>query len=74
MIIEYYRPQSLEEALELLARPGLTTVPLGGGTVVNQPSPEPVAVVDLQALGLNMIVETDVNYREKKNREVSNER
>jgi len=55
MIVEYHRPQSLDEALKLLARPEMTTIPLGGGTVVNQPSLEPVAVVDLQSLGLNVI-------------------
>jgi CO/xanthine dehydrogenase FAD-binding subunit len=53
MIIEYQRPNSLDAALELLARPTPRTLPLGGGTVLNRPSPEPVAVVDLQALGLN---------------------
>jgi CO/xanthine dehydrogenase FAD-binding subunit len=55
MIIEYHRPDSLEEALELLARAEPVTLPLGGGLVLNQPSPEPVAVVDLQLLGLNQI-------------------
>ena len=57
MIVEYHRPESLEAALELLARPGMVTVPLGGGTVLNQPLPDPVAVVDLQALGLNTLEE-----------------
>lgn len=55
MIIEYYRPTSLEEALKLLARKGIRTVPLGGGTVLNRPSSEALAVVDLQALGLGEI-------------------
>ncbi len=53
MIVEYHRPESLDLALELLQRPGVETVPLGGGTVLNQPSDTPVAVVDLQKLGLN---------------------
>jgi CO/xanthine dehydrogenase FAD-binding subunit len=53
MIIEYHRPTTIEEALELLVRQSQTTLPLGGGTVLNRPSPVPVAVVDLQALGLD---------------------
>jgi len=53
MITEYHRPQTLEEALTLLARPN--TYPLGGGTLLNRPSVERFSVVDLQALGLNKI-------------------
>lgn len=52
MIIEYHRPQNLEEALTLLARNDPVTLPLGGGSALNKPSPDPIAVVDLQALGL----------------------
>jgi CO/xanthine dehydrogenase FAD-binding subunit len=55
MIIEYNRPTKLEEALHLLARQQPKTVPLGGGTILNQPAPEEVAVVDLQGLGLNAL-------------------
>lgn len=53
MIIEYHRPETMDEALELLGRTTPKTVPLGGGTVLNAPSDERVAVVDLQALGLD---------------------
>lgn len=53
MIVEYHRPQTLDEALALISREDPVTVPLGGGTVLNQPSPDPVAVVDLQALELS---------------------
>jgi CO/xanthine dehydrogenase FAD-binding subunit len=59
-IIEYHRPQTLEEALALLGRSEIVTVPLGGGTSLNSPAYSAVqfpstdiAVVDLQALGLN---------------------
>lgn len=52
MIIEYHRPQELQQALELLARPSPRTVPMGGGSSLNKPSREPVAVVDLQMLDL----------------------
>ena len=37
MIIEYHRPETIDEALDLLARSQPATVPLGGGTVLNQP-------------------------------------
>lgn len=57
MIIEYLRPQSLEESLELLSRTTPVTVPLGGGTVLNAPSDRQVAVVDLQDLGLDEITQ-----------------
>lgn len=53
MIKEYYRPQNLEEALKLLTQTG--TLPLGGGTLLSRPRPDPLKVVDLQALGLNTI-------------------
>ncbi len=53
MITNYFRPQTLDEALKLLAQP--ETCPLGGGTWLNQPHDEKFAVVDLQALGLNKI-------------------
>lgn len=55
MIREYHRPKTVEEALDLLARDGLVTLPMGGGTVLNRPSPEQLAVVDLQDLGLDQV-------------------
>lgn len=55
MILEYHRPTTLEEALHLLARPQPPTRPLGGGTLLNRPSAEAFAVVDLQALALDFI-------------------
>jgi CO/xanthine dehydrogenase FAD-binding subunit len=64
--LEYLRPRTLDEALALLRRPGLRTVPLAGGAWlvprlrrdVDVPNPleEPVdAVVDLAGLGLSYI-------------------
>jgi CO/xanthine dehydrogenase FAD-binding subunit len=53
MITVYHRPKTLDEALTLLAQPN--TVPLGGGTLLAHPTPDPVEVVDLQALGLNTV-------------------
>jgi CO/xanthine dehydrogenase FAD-binding subunit len=59
-ILEYHRPQTLEEALALLGCTEMMTIPLAGGTFINsqaQSSPQflasEIAVVDLQALGLN---------------------
>jgi CO/xanthine dehydrogenase FAD-binding subunit len=65
MIRAYHRPQTLDEALKLIARPEPQTLPLGGGTVLtqpfdyaqNKPRPDPVEVVDLQALALNKILQ-----------------
>lgn len=65
-ILEYLRPTTLDQALALLRRPGMHTVPLAGGTWlvprlrrdVDLPDPlaDPVdAVVDLTDLGLDGI-------------------
>jgi len=53
MIVEYKRPKTIEEALKLLQRTEPVTLPMGGGTVLNQPSDVNFAVVDLQELGLD---------------------
>lgn len=55
MIIEYNRPQTIAEALKLLERTEPVSVPLAGGTAINRTGEQPVAVVDLQALGLDKI-------------------
>ncbi len=59
---EYHRPvddggrQGLDQALDLLARPDIRTVPLAGGdTLVGAADPAVNAVVDLQDLGLDVI-------------------
>ncbi len=54
MIQEYHRPQTIEEALLLLTRQQPITIPLAGGSTL-QHRPGEVAVVDLQALGLNKL-------------------
>lgn len=53
MITAYHRPKTLDEALALLKNPH--TLPLGGGTLLSKPTPDPIEVVDLQALGLDLI-------------------
>ncbi|MBK8902625.1 MAG: FAD binding domain-containing protein [Anaerolineaceae bacterium] len=51
----YHRPESLDEALTLLARPGST--PLAGGTklLATEQGLPGTAVIDLQALGLGQV-------------------
>lgn len=60
MISTYHRPQTLDEALTLLSQPN--TIPLGGGTLLSHPAPDPISVVDLQALGLNRIHKKGNNF------------
>jgi CO/xanthine dehydrogenase FAD-binding subunit len=54
MITTYHRPKTLDEALALLTQPN--TFPLGGGTLLSQPTVDPVQVVDLQSLGLDSLL------------------
>jgi CO/xanthine dehydrogenase FAD-binding subunit len=61
VITAYHRPQTLEEALTLLGRPSPRTVPLGGGTLLSHSKADSLEVVDLQALGLDHIVEQGKN-------------
>lgn len=55
MILEYHRPETMKEALFLLARETPRTYPLGGGSVLNAPNNNQYAVVDLQELQLDFI-------------------
>ncbi len=59
MITAYHRPQTLDEALRLLTQPN--TVPLGGGTLLSQPTVNPVTVVDLQHLSLDTLRVSGIN-------------
>jgi putative selenate reductase FAD-binding subunit len=51
MIVEYYRPQSINDALELLSKSHLKTIPLAGGSTISK-RVDDIAVVDLQDLPL----------------------
>jgi len=53
MIIEYHRPEHLAEAIELLSRSNPLTLPIGGGSTLDRSTPQPLAVVDIQSLGLD---------------------
>jgi CO/xanthine dehydrogenase FAD-binding subunit len=55
MIVEYHRPDTLEEALSLLSRKDTKTVVIGGGLYINEIDQDPLAVVDLQHLELSKI-------------------
>jgi len=55
-VVGYHRPESLEEALSLLNRVSPRSVVLAGGTSLNAAElPEPVEMIDLQAIGLDGI-------------------
>jgi CO/xanthine dehydrogenase FAD-binding subunit len=55
-LTEYHRPETIEEALKLLRRTRVKTVPLAGGTsLVPAATPDVQAVVDLSALGLSYV-------------------
>lgn len=55
MIVDYYRPKDVPEALKLLEKKDLRAVLMGGGTAIDRFSGEPMAVVDLQDVGLGEI-------------------
>jgi CO/xanthine dehydrogenase FAD-binding subunit len=61
MIKTYHRPQTLDEAIVLISRPDMKTLPLGGGTFLSHPQSEAIDLVDLQALGLNQITKVGNN-------------
>jgi CO/xanthine dehydrogenase FAD-binding subunit len=54
LVTAYWRPVTIQDALELVAQAG--AVPIGGGTAVNAAAATgPQEIVDLQALGLDRI-------------------
>jgi len=55
MITAYYRPKTLDDALELLSRTDGVYLPLGGGVNLSQMPERTFSVVDLQSLGLNQL-------------------
>ncbi len=55
MVKTYYRPSSLDEALDLIADPEKKLKPLGGGTALSRQKNADFGVVDLQSLGLDRI-------------------
>ena len=55
MIIEYHRPDSIKEMMNLLSRDNPRTVVLGGGLFLNEVVKDQISVADIQNLGLNKI-------------------
>ena len=61
-LTEYHKPATLEEALKLLRRTRIKTVPLAGGTsLVAEAAHDIQAVVDLNALALSFIKTSEVS-------------
>jgi CO/xanthine dehydrogenase FAD-binding subunit len=63
MITEYYRPEKIDQAISLLSRGDPRTIPLAGGNNLSKKGNTPLAVVDLQSLGLDGIEVSQHNYR-----------
>ena len=57
MINNYYRPASVEEAIEFLTDEKMALRPLGGGTSISRNQEGEFGVVDLQAAGLDQMIE-----------------
>lgn len=55
MIVEYHRPSTIAQALDLLSRADPKTYPLGGGSWLSRQKTDDFAVVDLQKLNLDEI-------------------
>lgn len=55
MTNQYYRPNTIEEALTILSTEGVHAIPMGGGTQISHSQQKNLSVVDLQNLGLNQI-------------------
>lgn len=62
MIVEYLRPESLDKAIQLIQRKEPRTLPLGGGSVLSHDHGTPIAVVDLQKLGLGYVKKVKEDY------------
>jgi CO/xanthine dehydrogenase FAD-binding subunit len=55
MIVEYHRPHSIEEAINLVEKSEIESVLMGGGTAIDRFRMEPFAVIDLQDAGMDVI-------------------
>lgn len=63
MIIEYARPNTIENALQLLQRKDPATVAIGGGSTVSKHYGKKIAVVDLQDLKLSYVHHENTSIR-----------
>lgn len=55
MIVEYFRPQDIQETLDLLDNQTIKTVLIGGGSAIDRYQATSFAVIDLQDVGLEEI-------------------
>jgi CO/xanthine dehydrogenase FAD-binding subunit len=55
MIKEYFRPESVEKAVQILSRENGILKPLGGGTYLSRHQKDTFGVVDLQSAGMDKI-------------------
>ncbi len=55
MIVDYYRPKNIQETVNLLDNQELDTILMGGGTAIDRFKTNPMAVIDLQDVGLGKI-------------------
>jgi CO/xanthine dehydrogenase FAD-binding subunit len=62
LIKEYFRPESIEDAIRLLQSKETKTVPLAGGTVLSHYQRDSISVVDLQKLNLNYLLNNVDSY------------
>ena len=62
MIVEYHRPESTKEMIDLLSREDPRTLVLGGGLYINEVVKDQIAVADIQDLGLNSIKTKGKDY------------
>ncbi len=62
-IQSYHRPSSIEEALDLLSRPGVRTALVAGGTTLIPQDKDIDDLIDIQALGLDEIEPQDDEVR-----------
>ena len=63
IITEYHRPENLEELFTLVSRKSPRTIVLGGGLYINEIIKEPIAVADLQNLGMTTIQKKGKNLQ-----------
>jgi CO/xanthine dehydrogenase FAD-binding subunit len=55
MITEYYRPETMDEAMALITRQDKRPLVIAGGLYINEVIKDPIEVVDIQELGLSGI-------------------
>jgi CO/xanthine dehydrogenase FAD-binding subunit len=55
MITKYFRPQDIQETLQLLENREINPILMGGGSAIDRFKSQPMAVIDLQDLGLSNI-------------------